>query len=95
MFLSCLALPTQGYTKPPVLRWRVSGILVPQQAELSGALPDGYAKAAQTLGYLNFRKHLIENSVKGSDVLRIWQKSYPMNSNAKQYLQYQYLVEYR
>lgn len=45
--------------------------------------------------FLRDRSSSETNSVKGSDVLRIWQKSYPMNSNAKQYLQYQYLVEYR
>ena len=33
------ALPNLGNTKPPVLRWRVSGILVPLQVELSASDP--------------------------------------------------------
>lgn len=34
-----MALPNLGNTKPPVLRWRVSGILVPLQVELSASDP--------------------------------------------------------
>ena len=33
------SLPNLGNTKPPVLRWRVSGILVPLQVELSASDP--------------------------------------------------------